>query len=194
MSPSTTFSQASFRGSTGASGAPGAWTAMQPAATFSASTTATGQPGASICAIMPISAPTVAVVTATAAAANPISVARCCSSANALIQEIAAANTAWPAMVASRMIAVCSHTLAVAPAISATVEPTAAIELRMALPHSMPRTPWVRRTSRHRADPATRPTLEVTTTTGRLTSPSAARRLWKVVPSRIGTNSRWVIA
>jgi hypothetical protein len=43
---------------------------------------------------MPITAPTVAVVSATIAAANPISVARWCSSANALIQVIAAANTA----------------------------------------------------------------------------------------------------
>lgn len=97
-------------------------------------------------------------------------------------------------MVASRMMAICNHTLAVTPSISATVEPKAAIELNAALPNSMPRTPNRRETLCHKTDPVTRPTLEVTTSACRLTSPSAARRVWNVVPNKIGTNIRWVIA
>jgi hypothetical protein len=58
------------------------------------STTRTGQPWDGTCASRPSRAPTAADVTATIAAANPISVARCSSSANAPIQEIAAVNTA----------------------------------------------------------------------------------------------------
>lgn len=80
-------------------------------------------------------------------------------------------------MVASKMIAICSQVVAVARSTSATAEPTAAIELSAALPTSMPRTPKIRNTVRHRTDPATRPRLEVTTSICRLMSPSEARRL-----------------
>ncbi len=97
-------------------------------------------------------------------------------------------------MVAIRMMAICNHTLAVTPPISAAVEPAEAITLSVALPMSIPRIPNLREIACHRTDPATRPVLEVTTSTCRLTSPSAARRVWKVVPNRIGTNIRWVIA
>ncbi|BBX02965.1 hypothetical protein BST36_04410 [Mycolicibacterium moriokaense] len=97
-------------------------------------------------------------------------------------------------MAAVRTMALCNHTLAVTPSTSATVDARDANALSAALPSSMPRTPNLRQTNCHTTEPATRPMLDVTTSACRVTSPSAARRVWKVVPNRIGTNVRWVMA
>ncbi|OJZ70031.1 hypothetical protein BRW65_21095 [Mycobacterium paraffinicum] len=131
----------------------------------SPNTTTTGQIAVCLWAIPPSAAPSTVDTTATNVEQKPISVPRCCSAAAALIHEIPAATTAAPASVARKNTVPYTQTRNHCPESSARMHAAAATALRMALPTSMPRTPYTRCTLVHTGEPTTSPMLETMTST-----------------------------
>jgi hypothetical protein len=134
--------------------------------------------------------------TAASAAAKLINIVRRSSVAKALIHDTVAAPIAALASVARKNTTPWTHSCSLTGITSLARQTSPAVLLIAPLSTSMPRTPPLPKTRRHRNEPASRPAAELITRTCRLPALSAcaiaARSEKNVMLRPIGTNTIWV--